>query len=55
MIKKFGDKKPSIEDDVYIAETAVIIGDVILKENSNIWFGAVIRGDVESIVIGDKY
>lgn len=54
MIKKFGDKKPSIEDDVYIAETAVIIGDVILKENSNIWFGAVIRGDVESIVIGDK-
>jgi carbonic anhydrase/acetyltransferase-like protein (isoleucine patch superfamily) len=54
VIKKFGYKKPSIDDDVYISETAVIIGDVILKRSSNIWFGAVLRGDVESILIGEK-
>ncbi|BCZ48312.1 transferase, hexapeptide repeat family protein [Clostridium gelidum] len=54
MIKNFIDKKPTFEEEVYIAETAVIIGDVTLKRNTNIWFGAVLRGDVESIVIGEN-
>ena len=54
MIKNFMDMKPILEEEIYIAETAVIIGDVTLKRNSNIWFGAVLRGDEESIVIGEN-
>lgn len=52
MIMNFMNKKPAFEEDVYISETSVIIGDVTLKSNANVWFGAVLRGDVESIVIG---
>lgn len=53
MIKKFKSSKPILEQGVYTSETSVIIGDVTLKKNVNIWFGAVIRGDEESIVIGE--
>ena len=52
MVKEFKNKKTEIHQNTYISETSVIIGDVILKENSNVWFGAVLRGDMERIVIG---
>jgi carbonic anhydrase/acetyltransferase-like protein (isoleucine patch superfamily) len=45
-------KKPQIHDSVFIAPTAVIIGDVSIGEGSNIWFGAVLRGDWGTIRIG---
>jgi len=54
MIKSFMDIKPILDEEIYIAETAVIIGDVTLKRNANVWFGAVLRGDIESIVIGEN-
>ncbi len=54
MIMNFMDKKPTLKEDVYISETSVIIGDVTLKRNANIWFGAVLRGDVNSIIIGEN-
>ena len=54
MIKSFMNIKPTLGEEIYISETAVIIGDVTLKRNSNIWFGAVLRGDEESIVIGEN-
>ncbi|AQS09195.1 2,3,4,5-tetrahydropyridine-2,6-dicarboxylate N-acetyltransferase [Clostridium saccharobutylicum] len=54
MIKSFMNKKPKLEEEVYVSETSVIIGDVTLRKKSNVWFGAVIRGDEESIVIGEK-
>lgn len=54
MIKDFKGKKPNLEDELYISETAVIIGDVTLKKNANIWFGAAIRGDEAPIVIGEN-
>jgi len=54
MIKSFMDMKPILDEEIYIAETAVIIGDVTLKRNANVWFGAVLRGDIESIVIGEN-
>jgi carbonic anhydrase/acetyltransferase-like protein (isoleucine patch superfamily) len=38
----------------YLAETAVIIGDVIMGDECSIWFGAVLRGDVNSIRIGNR-
>jgi carbonic anhydrase/acetyltransferase-like protein (isoleucine patch superfamily) len=45
-------KIPQIHDSAYIAPTAVIIGDVTIGEGSNIWFGAVLRGDWGSIIVG---
>ncbi|AIY81274.1 bacterial transferase hexapeptide family protein [Clostridium botulinum 202F] len=52
MVKNFLNNIPNISEGVYISETSVIIGDVVIKENSNIWFGAVLRGDEQSISIG---
>ena len=43
-----------IGENCYLAETAVIIGDVIVGDDCSIWFGAVLRGDVNSIRIGNK-
>ncbi len=45
-------KEPQIHESAYIAPTAVIIGDVTIGEGSNIWFGAVLRGDWGAIAIG---
>lgn len=45
-------KKPHIHETAFIAPTAVIIGDVTIGEYSNIWFGAVLRGDWGTIEIG---
>ncbi len=43
---------PAIGDDVFLAPTAVLIGDVRVAEKCNIWFGTVLRGDVSHIEIG---
>jgi carbonic anhydrase/acetyltransferase-like protein (isoleucine patch superfamily) len=45
---------PDIADDVFIAPTAVIVGDVTIETGANIWFGAVIRGDTAPIRIGAR-
>lgn len=45
---------PKIDNDVFIAENAVITGDVTIGAGSSIWFGVVIRGDVMPIVIGKR-
>lgn len=45
---------PRIHADAWIAPGAVIIGDVEIGKDSNIWFGCVIRGDVQSIRIGER-
>ena len=52
-IYQLNDRVPVIPKSCYIAEEATIIGSVILGERVNIWFGAVLRGDNEPIVIGD--
>jgi len=46
--------RPQIADDVYIAPTATIIGDVRIESGANIWFGAVLRGDIGRIIIGPR-
>ncbi len=43
---------PQIDITAFLAPTAQIIGDVHIKENASIWFGAVLRGDIEPIIIG---
>ena len=43
---------PKIAEDVFIAETAVVIGDVEIGAGSSIWYGCVLRGDVNRIRVG---
>jgi carbonic anhydrase/acetyltransferase-like protein (isoleucine patch superfamily) len=52
MIIEFDGKKPQIGRDVFIAPTAVLIGDVTVGDNSSIWFNAVLRGDFGPITVG---
>ena len=52
MIKQFGSNNPQLGRDVYISESAAVIGDVILGNEVNIWFGAVLRGDMHYIRVG---
>ncbi len=46
--------KPYIADSAFVAETACVVGDVRLEEESSVWFGAVLRGDEASITVGRK-
>ena len=52
MIIDFHGKSPDIAPDVFIAPTAVIIGDVTIGAGASVWFGAVLRGDHGHIEIG---
>lgn len=45
---------PQFGENTYLAENATIIGDVIIGNDCSIWFNAVLRGDVNSIRIGNK-
>lgn len=45
---------PQLAKDVFVAPTASIIGDVEIGQDSSIWFGSVVRGDVHSITIGKR-
>lgn len=47
------DKYPVIGADCFIAENVTIVGDVVLGNQCSVWFNAVVRGDVNSIKIGD--
>ena len=52
MILAYEGKTPEIGRDVYLAPTAVVIGNVVLGDGASVWFGAVLRGDEGRIVIG---
>ncbi len=51
---EFEGKKPKIHPSVFLAPGSWVIGDVTLGEDVNIWTNAVIRGDDDSVVIGDR-
>lgn len=53
LIKSVRGFTPLIGEDTYLAETAVVIGDVVIGKGCSIWFGAILRGDVNSIRIGN--
>ena len=53
MIYNFENKSLKSEENNWIAPNAIVIGDVILKKNSSVWFNAVLRGDIETITIGE--
>lgn len=54
IIKSVRGFTPQIGENTFLADTAVIIGDVKIGRDSSIWFGAVLRGDVNSITIGER-
>ncbi|MFL6375384.1 MAG: gamma carbonic anhydrase family protein, partial [Pyrinomonadaceae bacterium] len=54
MLRSFKDKEPTVGSGVFIADTALVIGDVEIGEDSSIWFGSVLRGDVNYIRIGAR-
>lgn len=54
LIKPLNGKTPLIGKDCFIAETAVIIGDVKIGDHCSVWYNAVIRGDVHYIKIGNN-
>ena len=54
LIKSINNITPKILEGVFLADNAVIIGDVIIGKKSSVWFNTVIRGDVNSIIIGNS-
>ena len=52
MILTYRGKTPQIGKNVFIAPTAVVVGDVEIADGASIWYGAVVRGDLASIRIG---
>jgi carbonic anhydrase/acetyltransferase-like protein (isoleucine patch superfamily) len=54
MLYAIGDREPQlVEEACWIAPTAIVIGDVTLARNCSIWWGAVLRGDNDSITLGE--
>src|SRR5215813_528066 len=54
ILRRYGDKAPQVGDGTFVADTAVLVGDVIVGARSSIWYGAVLRGDVFYIRVGDE-
>lgn len=54
LIKPVKGVHPSFGADCYLAENATVVGDVVMGDNCSVWFNAVVRGDVNSIRLGNK-
>ena len=55
MIYSLGDKQLNKDNlDFWVAPNAVVIGDVSLKKNASVWFGSVLRGDNDPIIVGEN-
>ena len=54
VIREIKGMTPKFGENCFLAETAVVIGDVVMGDDCSIWYGAVLRGDVNSITIGNK-
>ena len=53
MIVSFEGNTPEISPDCFVAENATVVGRVKLGADSSVWFGAVLRGDEDSITVGE--
>ena len=53
-LQTFNSINPKVHDTVFVAENAFVIGDVEIGEDSSVWFGSVVRGDVNYIRIGAR-
>jgi carbonic anhydrase/acetyltransferase-like protein (isoleucine patch superfamily) len=54
MIKSFNSIAPNIHETAFIADDAIVIGEVEIGEDASVWFGSIIRGDVNYIRIGAR-
>ena len=54
MIQPFLDKFPKIHETAFVTDDAIIIGDVEIGEDASVWYGSIIRGDVNHIRIGAR-
>ena len=54
LIKSCRGIEPQFGEDVYLAENATVVGDVIMGDRCSVWFNAVVRGDVNSIRMGNQ-
>ena len=54
IVRPYEGKEPRFGARVFVAENAAIIGDVEIGDDSSIWFGTVLRGDVHRIRIGAR-
>jgi carbonic anhydrase/acetyltransferase-like protein (isoleucine patch superfamily) len=52
LITGIGDREPKVDQEAFVAPTSTVIGDVTLHAGASIWYGAVLRGDVERITVG---
>ena len=53
MIYQLGEHRVEAEGDYWVAESASVVGKVLLKHNASVWFNAVLRGDNELITVGE--
>jgi gamma-carbonic anhydrase len=54
LVRSYAGKRPQIAAGVFLAETCVVIGDVVIGDESSIWYGTVVRGDEGPIRIGAR-
>ncbi|UIF84733.1 gamma carbonic anhydrase family protein [Cupriavidus sp. UYPR2.512] len=54
MIAPLEDLQPSVPASAFVAANATVAGNVLLGRHASVWFNAVLRGDVEAIVVGDE-
>lgn len=53
MVLSLGSKVPTLAPDVFVAESAAVVGDVTIGRGSSVWYSAAVRGDLDSITIGE--
>ena len=51
-LHRFGNHEPRVAADAFVAPTATLIGDVVVEEGASVWFGTVLRGEYNRIVVG---
>src|SRR5215208_6531545 len=54
LVRSFAGKSPRLHESAFVVEDVVVVGDVELGAESSLWFGAVVRGDVNSVRIGAR-
>ncbi|PYT01421.1 MAG: gamma carbonic anhydrase family protein [Acidobacteria bacterium] len=54
MIKPFKNSTPKIHETAFVTDDAIVIGDVEIGAESSVWFGSIVRGDVNHIRIGER-
>jgi carbonic anhydrase/acetyltransferase-like protein (isoleucine patch superfamily) len=54
MLRAFQGSMPKLGQNVFVEETAVVLGDVVIETDSSVWFLSIVRGDVNAIRIGSR-